>query len=210
MRPSPIVPVTTTSGEPSDGTIPTRVPGATLISRGYFPNWCQIGPFRFNRLRRFSQLTQPPCPGGSTLIAAPRSGRGGRRFKSCHSDQHLAENSTRRATDYATASWDEERIPRNRNRPISAHTLRGPFRLSHGPVCRIFTRAAVRPRTGARCFFSPRRRASSVGGTSRGVRGMVRFLRRRGRGQGKALTLGGVAETFVALNRGPRVQAMED
>ena len=41
------------------------------------------------------------------------------------------------------------------------------------------------------------------------LRGMVRFLRRRGHGQGKALTLGGVAETFVALNRGPRVQAME-
>jgi hypothetical protein len=39
---------------------------------------------------------------------------------------------------------------------------------------------------------------------------MVRFLRRRGRGQGKALTLGGVAETFVALNRGPRVQAYGD
>ena len=35
-----------------------------MISRDYFPNWCQIGPFRFNRLRRFSQLTQPPCPGG--------------------------------------------------------------------------------------------------------------------------------------------------
>jgi hypothetical protein len=42
-----------------------------------------------------------------------------------------------------------------------------------------------------------------------GIRGMVRFLRRRGHGQGKALILGGVAETFVALNRGPRVQAME-
>src|SRR5215831_15349254 len=41
------------------------------------------------------------------------------------------------------------------------------------------------------------------------IRRMVRFLRRRGHGQGKALTLGGVAETFVALNRGPRVQAME-
>jgi hypothetical protein len=54
-----------------------RVPGATLISRGYFPNWCQIGPFRFNRLRRFSQLTQPPCPGGPARIAAPRSERGG-------------------------------------------------------------------------------------------------------------------------------------
>jgi hypothetical protein len=43
-----------------------RVPGATLISHGYFSNWCQIGPFRFNRLRRFSQLTLPPRtpPGG--------------------------------------------------------------------------------------------------------------------------------------------------
>ena len=40
------------------------------------------------------------------------------------------------------------------------------------PLCAAsFTGAAVRPRTGARCFFSPRRRASSVGGTSRGVRG---------------------------------------
>ena len=41
------------------------------------------------------------------------------------------------------------------------------------------------------------------------IRGMVRFLRRHGCSQGQALTLGGVAETFVALNRGPRVQAME-
>src|SRR5437660_939867 len=39
--------------------------------------------------------------------------------------------------------------------------------------------------------------------------GMVRFLRRHGCSQGQALTLGGVAETFVALNRGPRVWAME-
>src|SRR6516164_419321 len=124
MRPSPIVPVTTTSGEPSDGTIPTRVPGATLISRGYFPNWCQIGPFRFNRLRRFSQLTQPPCPGGSTLIAAPRSGRGGRRFKSCHSDQHLAENQTVFANGSAKSSRDGE------GTPLQPHTLCGPFRLS--------------------------------------------------------------------------------
>ena len=52
-------------------------------------------------------------------------------------------------------------------------------------------------------------RVSSVGGTSRGIRGMVRFLRRHGCSQGQALTLGGVAETFVALNRGPRVQTME-
>ena len=38
---------------------------------------------------------------------------------------------------------------------------------------------------------------------------MVRFLRGHGCSQGQALTLGGVAETFVALNRGPRVQTME-
>src|SRR5215469_521359 len=46
-------------------------PRATLISRDYFPNWCQIGPFRFNRLRRFSQLTQPPrTPRGPFPIGA--------------------------------------------------------------------------------------------------------------------------------------------
>jgi hypothetical protein len=41
------------------------------------------------------------------------------------------------------------------------------------------------------------------------IRGMVRFLRRHGCSQGQALTLGGVAETFVALNRGPRVEPMD-
>jgi hypothetical protein len=41
------------------------------------------------------------------------------------------------------------------------------------------------------------------------IRGMVRFLRRRICGQGRALTFMGVAETFVALNRGPRVAPMD-
>jgi hypothetical protein len=41
------------------------------------------------------------------------------------------------------------------------------------------------------------------------IRIMVRFLRRDDCSQGQALTFGGVAETFVALNRGPRVWAME-
>ena len=35
---------------------------------------------------------------------APRSGRGGRRFKSCHSDQYLAHFPNGSATGYATAS----------------------------------------------------------------------------------------------------------
>jgi len=39
---------------------------------------------------------------------------------------------------------------------------------------------------------------------------MMRFLRRRDcGGQDRSATIEGVAETFVALNRGPRVQAME-
>jgi hypothetical protein len=42
-----------------------------------------------------------------------------------------------------------------------------------------------------------------------GIRLTVRFLRRHDHGQGHALSFGGVAETFVARNRGPRVQAME-
>src|SRR5262245_55857947 len=42
-----------------------------------------------------------------------------------------------------------------------------------------------------------------------GIRRMVRFLRRRICGQGRALTFMGVAETFVALNRGPRVAPMD-
>jgi hypothetical protein len=36
--------------------------------------------------------------------SAPRSGRGGRRFKSCHSDQHLAEISKVSGTDCGTVS----------------------------------------------------------------------------------------------------------
>src|SRR5262249_29243582 len=41
------------------------------------------------------------------------------------------------------------------------------------------------------------------------IRTMMRFLRRRDCGQDRSPTIEGVAETFVALNRGPRVQAME-
>jgi hypothetical protein len=38
--------------------------------------------------------------------SAPRSGRGGRRFKSCHSNQHLAEIPTSTGTDCGTVSSD--------------------------------------------------------------------------------------------------------
>jgi hypothetical protein len=41
--------------------------------------------------------------------SAPRSGRGGRRFKSCHSDHDLAEIAIRSANRSANASRDEAR-----------------------------------------------------------------------------------------------------
>jgi len=41
----------------------------------------------------------------------PRSGRGGRRFKSCHSDQHLAHIPIRSAKGSAKGSRDEGRTP---------------------------------------------------------------------------------------------------
>ena len=103
-----------------------------MISHDYFPNQCKIGLFCFNRLRRFSQLTQPrrTPPGGLHLARvafpsrafqqnmrttpprrvaqsgrAPRSGRGGRRFKSCHSDQYLADTFGFPAIACATPWW---------------------------------------------------------------------------------------------------------
>jgi len=39
---------------------------------------------------------------GTTGGTSPRSGRGGRRFKSCHSDQYLAEFHQSSGTDYGT------------------------------------------------------------------------------------------------------------
>ena len=53
------------------------------------------------------------------------------------------------------------------------------------------------------------KRMTQTGQDAGSVRVSVRFLRRHDRGQGQVVSLGGVAETFVARNRGPRVQAME-
>src|SRR5262249_2665226 len=65
----------------------------------------------------------------------------------------------------------------------------------------------------SRDFLAGARRdaaAMTRGCAGRGeVRRMMRVLRRRDCGQGRSPTIEGVAETFVALNRGPRVQAME-
>src|SRR6266550_240247 len=58
--------------------------------------------------------------------------------------------------------------------------------------------------------FAGRRGAAAVAlAPTAASRISKRFLRRHVCGRRQALTLGGVAETFVARNRGPRVQAME-
>ena len=41
------------------GRIKCVSPRHLIVFARLFPNWCQIGPFRFNRLRRFSQLSRP-------------------------------------------------------------------------------------------------------------------------------------------------------
>ena len=72
---------------------PRRMPGARVVPSR-----------RFEPLHVFSngKLT-------ASFGSAPRSGRGGRRFKSCHSDQHLAKIESVSATESATAWWDEWR-----------------------------------------------------------------------------------------------------
>src|SRR6202008_3910307 len=43
--------------------------------------------------------------------SAPRSGRGGRRFKSCHSDHYLAEVRPLRGTPWAASSSSMDKLP---------------------------------------------------------------------------------------------------
>jgi hypothetical protein len=57
------------------------------------------------RTRPKEMLLQALAGSGSE----PRSGRGGRRFKSCHFDQHLAKNPLASAKGIAKASRDEGR-----------------------------------------------------------------------------------------------------
>jgi hypothetical protein len=59
------------------------------------------------RVRR--QHHQPQSRKFRGVGSAPRSGRGGRRFKSCHSDHYLAEIESAIATGSATDWRDEER-----------------------------------------------------------------------------------------------------
>src|SRR5882672_2661136 len=62
-------------------------------------------------------------PANSRSVAqpgrAPRSGRGGRRFKSCHSDQYLAQIPTRAAKGCAKASRDEARTQQPGRHPMA-------------------------------------------------------------------------------------------
>ena len=60
----------------------------------------------------------------SATSETPRSGRGGRRFKSCHSDQYLADNQIAQATASATASRDEGRTSATEGRITADDILR--------------------------------------------------------------------------------------
>ena len=64
-------------------------------------NTCACSPGRYAVIR--PATSRSVAQSGS----APRSGRGGRRFKSCHSDHYLAEIETTFATGFATAWRDE-------------------------------------------------------------------------------------------------------
>jgi hypothetical protein len=81
----------TSSGAPvkSSLTMPAPLRGRIHSSFG------QIGP-----------VNSAPWIAASHVGSAPRSGRGGRRFKSYHSDQHLAEIPTSTGTDCGTVSSD--------------------------------------------------------------------------------------------------------
>src|SRR5207253_2083735 len=56
--------------------------------------------------------------------SAPRSGRGGRRFKSCHSDQYLAQFGTATATDIATETRQATIMARKADRPKWSTSVR--------------------------------------------------------------------------------------
>jgi len=90
-----------------------------------------------------------------------------------------------------------------------------PIHIAEPPIPRVFHKHRSHPaldeRTIKICNGCNVRYANNRGEAAftLRIRIMVRFLRRRACSQGQALTFGGVAETFVALNRGPRVRTME-
>ena len=115
--------------------------------------------------------------------SAPRSGRGGRRFKSCHSDQHLADFQTRFATGYATAWVDEGRTSRaawdEESCPAPAPRCGSP---SPGGASRCCSRRNARltgapPRAAIRPVAQPDRSSATPGGGDRASAKSLRLFR---------------------------------
>jgi hypothetical protein len=73
----------------------------------------------------------------------PRSGRGGRRFKSCHSDHYLAEIESAIATGSATDWRDEERTPHCKACSAIPRLTSATFATTAMPLSTIFVRYHV-------------------------------------------------------------------
>src|SRR5262245_12185092 len=92
---------------------------------------CMSPSFRLELTRLFFKLGAPGRVTGQRDAAdsqtvgddrSPRSGRGGRRFKSCHSDQYLADNTTITGTDCGTVLLTLTDMKTGRISPIHDET----------------------------------------------------------------------------------------
>jgi hypothetical protein len=104
----------------------------------------------------------------SALLSPPRSGRGGRRFKSCHSDQLSSHGKSSRGT-----IWGTKRSPREHLLCFSKHAANS---LKPGHAAYAGDHLIQSPRRHAQELSAaypeaPRRRAGSSGGKRRGANG---------------------------------------
>src|SRR5260370_32959826 len=82
----------------------------TVINSGSITGWsCDAGPSFWPDLQSRKTCSHQSEGNAIASPSEPRSGRGGRRFESCHSDHHLAKILTRYANGCAKASRDEVR-----------------------------------------------------------------------------------------------------
>src|SRR5229473_4895482 len=79
---------------------PTRPPHVVYVQLAFKRPATASGEPNANKRPHMTKIAE----NSRNVRARPRSGRGGRRFKSCHSDQHLAEFQILTGTDCGTVS----------------------------------------------------------------------------------------------------------
>jgi hypothetical protein len=135
------------------------------------PNCRQYSALRYSimAVQSLSGYAAPPhgpslrsgfrCPDHQSLIdpirltrrqqvrsgSAPRSGRGGRRFKSCHSDQHLADSRLLTVTGCVTETPPERATPPKPSHSICMRRTRSDASIEGN--ARLISRAAAGWRT---------------------------------------------------------------